>query len=63
MLIDCDTCVVAGDACAECVITVLLGRPEEPVDLDADEQRAIDVLADAGLVPRIRLVPVSSKSA
>jgi hypothetical protein len=63
MLIDCDTCVVAGHACADCVVTVLLGLPETPLDLDADEQRAIDVLADAGLVPRMRLVPVSRRSA
>ena len=63
MVIDCDTCVAAGHACADCVVTVLLGRPGRPVELDADEQRAIDVLADAGLVPRMRLVPLSSRSA
>ncbi len=25
MLIDCDTCAVRGDACAGCIVTVLLG--------------------------------------
>jgi hypothetical protein len=27
MLIDCDTCTVRGEACADCVVTVLLGAP------------------------------------
>ncbi|GAB3351315.1 hypothetical protein [Modestobacter lapidis] len=27
MLIDCDTCTVRGDGCADCVVTVLLGAP------------------------------------
>jgi hypothetical protein len=27
MLIDCDTCVVRGPACGDCVVTVLLGFP------------------------------------
>lgn len=56
MIIDCDTCVVRGDACRDCVVSVLLGAPPE-VELDASEQRAIDVLATAGMVPRLRLVP------
>ncbi|MGQ0480827.1 MAG: hypothetical protein ACT4O0_07370 [Pseudonocardia sp.] len=75
MIIDCDRCVVRGDACRDCVVGVFLGvpasisaRPEddhlEPdlpsgarvVQLDAPERRALDVLADQGLVPRLRLV-------
>jgi hypothetical protein len=56
MIVDCDTCVVRGDACKDCVITVLLGAPPS-VELDSPEQRAIDALAEAGLVPRLRLVP------
>jgi hypothetical protein len=32
------------------VVTVLLGSPP-PVQLDPEEQRAVDVLAEAGLVP------------
>ena len=27
MLIDCDTCTVRGEGCADCVVTVLLGAP------------------------------------
>ena len=72
MLIDCDRCVVRGDACRECVVGVLLGVPEVPrraggdavrrppgapaLQLDAPERRALEVLADQGLVPRLRLV-------
>lgn len=53
MIIDCDGCGVRGDACGDCVVAVLLGAPP---DLQADEQRAIGVLAEAGLVPPLRLV-------
>lgn len=57
--IDCDTCVVRGLACHDCVVTVLLGPPPE-LTFDDDEQRALDVLASSGLVPPLRLVqPVS----
>jgi hypothetical protein len=56
MLIDCDTCVARGDACGDCVMTVLLQRPPVPVDLDDDERAAIGSLAEAGLVPPLRLV-------
>jgi hypothetical protein len=53
--IDCDTCVVRGLACHDCVVTVLLGPPPE-LGFDADEQRALDVLAGSGLVPPLRMV-------
>ncbi len=53
--IDCDTCVVRGLACHDCVVTVLLGPPPE-LAFDDDERRALDVLADGGLVPPLRLV-------
>ncbi len=61
-IIDCDSCVVRGLACHDCVVTVLLGPPPELADLiiDDDERRALDVLAESGLVPPLRLVtPVS----
>ncbi len=71
MIIECDSCEVRGHACGDCVIGVLLGTPEPRlsgaegldvpsgapiVQLDAPEQRALDVLAEQGLVPRLRLV-------
>jgi hypothetical protein len=58
--IDCDTCVVRGLACGDCVVTVLLGPPPE-LTFDDDACRALDVLAQGGLVPPLRLVrPVVS---
>jgi hypothetical protein len=62
MIVDCDLCAVRGAACGECVITMLLEEPPAPgvgtVRLDATERRALDALADAGMVPRLRLVPL-----
>jgi hypothetical protein len=58
--IDCDTCVVRGLACHDCVVTVLLGPPPE-LTIDDEERRALDALAAGGLVPPLRLVaPVDS---
>lgn len=56
MLIDCDGCVVRGTACGDCVVSVLLGAPPAGVDLDETDRRALEALADGGLVPRLRLV-------
>lgn len=55
VVIDCDSCVMRGPACRDCVVSVLIGVPDE---LLADERAALDVLAEAGLAPRLRLVPV-----
>lgn len=69
MIVDCSDCKVRDIACADCVVTVLLGPPGLPVDegirvgswppkidIDQEELGAMDVLADVGLVPRLRLV-------
>jgi hypothetical protein len=72
MIIDCESCAVRGSACGECVIGVLLGASpaggagEVPsgapiVQLDAPERRALAVLADQGLVPRLRLVATTPR--
>jgi hypothetical protein len=79
MIIDCDSCQVRGLACGDCVIGVLMGAPapageasdasaELPsgasiVQLDAPEQRALAVLAEQGLVPRLRLVAPDARRA
>lgn len=39
----------------DCVVSVLIGVPES---LSHDERAALEVLADVGLAPRLRLVPV-----
>ncbi|MEE9963993.1 MAG: hypothetical protein K4304_02735 [Propionicimonas sp.] len=54
--VDCGTCRVRGDACAECVISVLLGPITDEVKLDEQEQAALAAMADSGLVPPLRLV-------
>ncbi|MGN6252349.1 MAG: hypothetical protein ACTHNS_11095 [Marmoricola sp.] len=53
--IDCDSCLVRGLACHDCVVTALLGPPPER-GFDDDERRALAVLADGGLVPPLRMV-------
>ena len=74
MLIDCDSCAMRDIACSDCVMTMLLAGPGQlaangngngpdhgagqRVDLDEDEQRAVDVLAGAGLIAPLRLVPL-----
>jgi len=65
MEINCDRCEMRGAGCRDCVITVL--QPQNPA-LDQDhltdeEVRALGVLADAGLVPPLRLsLPAPSRS-
>jgi hypothetical protein len=59
--IDCDTCTVRGLSCQDCVVSVLLGAPPN-VELDAFERRAIDILAGAGMVPRLRLIPIEKSA-
>ena len=58
MLIDCDTCIIRGHGCRDCVVTVILNNPVHKVDFDQAEEDAISALSEAGLVPPLRLVPV-----
>lgn len=68
MIIDCGSCTVRGQACADCVVTFLTipVRPgaevgqgwddaADAVELDAAERGAITVLARSGLVPPLRM--------
>ncbi|HVE96899.1 MAG TPA: hypothetical protein VNA67_07945 [Pseudonocardiaceae bacterium] len=59
MIVDCDRCQVRGNACQDCVITVLLGAPPGAVELDGAERKALDTLAEAGMVPQLRLVDLA----
>ncbi|MFC5287669.1 hypothetical protein ACFPM7_11465 [Actinokineospora guangxiensis] len=62
MIIDCDRCEVrAEDACRDCVVSVLLGAPPT-VELDSPERAAIDALAEAGMIPRLRLIPIEKSA-
>ena len=55
LVIDCDTCTVRGDACGDCVVTVMLDLLPGPIAIDDTEVRALDVLGSSGLVPRLRM--------
>jgi hypothetical protein len=55
VVIDCDDCAVRGPGCRDCVVSVLLGVPDT---LLIDERAALEVLAEAGLAARLRLVPI-----
>jgi len=78
MIIDCDRCEVRGDACRDCVVGVFprpagsvgggtdqseLPSGARSVQLDAREYHALNVLADQGLVPRLRLVATEPRAA
>jgi len=56
IFISCDSCVMCGTAtCADCVVTHLLSPAQrERLRFDADELRAVELLAAAGLVPTLR---------
>ncbi len=57
LVIDCTACLMAETAaCDDCVVTYLTAQAG-PLVLEAEERQAIDALAEAGLVPRLRLVP------
>jgi hypothetical protein len=58
LLIDCDECAMQHtSACDDCVVTFLLEPQRGPLELDDGEMEALDHLAEAGLIPGLRLVP------
>lgn len=63
MIIDCGHCSARGDACADCVVTCLLGPPGAGLEIDEAEQAALVVLAESGLVPPLRLAPPVRRAA
>jgi hypothetical protein len=56
LTISCDDCRMQRTAtCDDCVVSFIVGRdPGDAVVVDAAEARAVRMLADAGLVPRLR---------
>ncbi|MCU1595626.1 MAG: hypothetical protein JWO12_3018 [Frankiales bacterium] len=60
--IDCDDCAVRDLQCGDCVMTVLLGNPGV-YEADVNEVQALEALADGGLVPHLRLVPLGMPEA
>lgn len=59
MFIDCDCCVMKNtSACADCVVSAFVALDlGGPIEVDTEERAAIEALAEAGLVPRLRLLP------
>ena len=57
-IISCDECVMQHTpACDDCVVTFICNRqPNEAVVIDVAEARAVRLLGEAGLVPRLRQV-------
>lgn len=60
MMIDCGSCEMRGKECGDCVVSFLTieVRPTDrgTVELDHDQATAVAALAEAGLVPPLRLV-------
>lgn len=54
--IDCDTCVMQHtDVCNDCVVSFICSRePGDAVVVDLNEYRALEMLAESGLVPELR---------
>ncbi|GAB49491.1 hypothetical protein [Mobilicoccus pelagius] len=50
LVMDCGTCPVAGRACEDCAVRVLLDAPVTGLALDPVERRAVDVFVGAGLI-------------
>jgi hypothetical protein len=56
MRIDCDECRMQHtSACDDCVVTFVVSRePGDAVVIDSEEERAVRLLANAGLLPALR---------
>lgn len=58
MIIDCNTCQAKPAACGDCVMSVLLEADPMGTEIDDTAAQALGALADGGLVPPLRLVPL-----
>lgn len=61
MRIDCDSCPARERRCAECMVTALLQLAPLEQRLDADERRAVDALATAGLITTQEAVSATAR--
>ncbi len=57
MIIDCDTCIARDVACDDCVVNAIFH--DGMLALDADEEEALANLAEAGLIPELRFLPLA----
>lgn len=56
MTVDCDRCEMRGIGCRDCAVAVIESQNVTGC-LTGEQVRALRVLADAGLVPPVRLSP------
>jgi hypothetical protein len=61
MLIDCDRCEMRDIACPDCVVTVVLAGGGQ-AEIGEEERLALRILADAQLVPPLRLQPPATRA-
>jgi hypothetical protein len=55
LTIDCDACVMQHTpTCDDCLVTFLCSEQSGAVVIDVAEARALRMLSESGLVPRIR---------
>ena len=56
IVVDCEECCMRDtEVCADCVVTFVVSRePGEALVIDADAERAVRLMARAGLVPELR---------
>lgn len=61
LVVSCETCVMRhSDACGDCLVTFMCpDATETTVVFDIEEQRAVQLLAKAGMVPTLRHRAVS----
>ncbi len=61
LVINCDTCVMREtNACSDCLVSFMCGDTHETaVVFNLEEQRAVRLLANAGMVPTLRHRAVS----
>lgn len=57
MLIDCNDCRMQDTAaCEDCVVTFVLHEADQPVSIDREHAEVLELLAEEGMVPGLRLV-------
>jgi hypothetical protein len=56
MVINCESCLVRDLHCGDCVVSFLLGPPDAHADFTGEEISALEVLAEGGVVPPLRLL-------
>ena len=55
MKLDCGSCTQRDIACGDCVVSLFLSLPQGQASLNEEEIAAVEVMADAGLVPHLRM--------